>query len=147
MNRPAATDRRKAHRQIRPHGLLDEDFEWTESALTYQFLAGKIGEEFKFLKKQEHHTIEDIECYIFASKIDSSLLYFCWWDDGSHQFGKDKIKVRMDEEVFNVKQYDYLGNLTVLTKPREIEYFRISEEPVCYQAMNPIFDFEILDQN
>ncbi len=126
------------------YGLLDDNDQWREAAYTFQWLMSKMGDEYKFQRKFERPSLGAVQTYLFASKIDSSALYFLWWDDGLHGFGSERIRVTMDEDVDQVKQYDYLGNETILYKPRPQEFFLITEEPVCLEAYKPFFHFEVV---
>lgn len=136
------TDKQMEHEK---YGLLDENDQWREAGVTFQWLMGKMGDEYKFQEKIDHPSLGDVQAYLFASKIDSSALYFLWWDDGFHGFGSKNLLVNMQEDVNQVKRYNYLGEEKILYKTRPQEYFLITEEPICLEVYKPFFHFEVLE--
>jgi len=104
--------------------LIGEDSIWREAAYTYQLVAGKISDKYKF----DHLLLDDypIQRYIFENQLTKEFDLEAGWCDSIPK----KLTIAVPEACTSVVVVDYLGNESYPNIVNDSITIEFSESPI-----------------
>lgn len=104
--------------------LIGEDTTWREAAYTFQLVAGKLSDRYKF----DHSLLDDypIQRYAFKDQLNQKVNLEAGWCDSIPQ----ELKIPVPQACTSVVVIDYLGNECYLPIVNDSVTVEFSESPI-----------------